>query len=284
MKRVILVGSRFLARHTLLAAFVAVLVIALLDVVSGLHLRLFPLYFLPLTIVAVHRSRRASLLAVLLISLVWAVANHDPQRPVIYAANVLSQFTAFAVVALLLNAQKERADAQTELATTDPLTGLLNSRGFYTSAERQLARQRLVPGPLAIAYLDLDNFKQINTDLGHVGADRLLSEVGHAIQETLRERDIVARLGGDEFAVLLPGASTKATSEVLQRLRSSVTRATSGYKTPVTFSIGAVVFDTPAESVADMVHLSDKLMYTVKAGPKDGVAVRSATDLLLSIV
>lgn len=280
MKRLIISGSRILARHALLAAFVATGIVVALDIASGLYLRVYPLYFLPLAVVAVHRSRQASIQAVLFISATWALANYDPQRPVIYAVNVLSQLTAFTVVALLLNAQKTRADTQEELASTDQLTGLLNARGFYAGADRQLARQRRIPGPLALAYLDLDNFKQINSDLGHVGADHLLKEVGQAMQAALRENDIVARLGGDEFAVLLPGASTKAAGEVLARLRSSVTRATTRQKTPVTFSVGAVVFDTPAESVADMVHLSDKLMYTVKAGPKDGIVVRSASDLL----
>ncbi len=136
--------------------------------------------------------------------------------------NILSQFAAFGLVAILVNLQKTRADLHEELASVDQLTGLMNSRAFYQSAVSELSRQRRKSHALTMAYLDIDDFKQVNTALGHVGADHLLRDVAQSMKQALRVSDYVGRLGGDEFAILLPETSETQAIEVLNRVRSRV--------------------------------------------------------------
>lgn len=254
--------------------------IGVIDTITGIHLRLFPLYFVPVALVASTRSRPWAVGASVVGTLVWAMANQDPEWPLTHLANACSQFIAFLCVSLLVNYQKVRADDHRKTASIDALTGLLNSRAFYVHAAEQLEKQSYSGTTLTLAYLDVDNFKQVNTALGHLGADEVLKGVATAMTLALRSSDVFARIGGDEFALLLPGATKVRAAEVLERVRKQVSETTSEHAIPITFSIGAVVFETPADAVSTMMKLSDALMYRVKNSSKDAVLVLSASELL----
>ncbi|HTC77354.1 MAG TPA: diguanylate cyclase, partial [Terriglobales bacterium] len=101
--------------------------------------------------------------------------------------------------------------AEKELSRSDPLTGLPNRRAFYEVALAEADRARRYRHPLSLAYLDVDNFKQVNDDYGHDAGDELLVRVAEVLRRNLRNNDIVARLGGDEFAMLLPETPASAT-------------------------------------------------------------------------
>jgi diguanylate cyclase (GGDEF)-like protein len=163
---------------------------------------------------------------------------------------------------------------QQELASTDSLTGLLNSRAFFSAAERELARQRRSKAALTMAYLDVDNFKAVNTQLGHMGADEVLRQSAHAMKRALRVTDTIGRVGGDEFAILLPDSDPAQVKGVLDRLRREVLAANKDQKMVITVSVGAVVFAEPATSVNAMLEESDELMYLVKREAKDAAQVR----------
>jgi diguanylate cyclase (GGDEF)-like protein len=274
---------RFLTQtHPLATAGVLVILISIVDAATGTNLRVFPLYFIPLALVAASQSRTSAVVAAVIGSGFWAVSNYDSQQPLISVSNVFSQFVAFVLVALLVNLQKSRADLQQMLASVDPLTGLANSRAFYESAGTELSRQQRKSHPLTMAYLDVDDFKQVNTTIGHAGADQLLRSVAEAMKLALRGSDYVGRLGGDEFAILLPETTESQALEVLNRVRTRVLAATSDQPKAVTFSIGAVTFIKPAESVETMMRLADAQMYQVKGRCKDDIQVCRADQLALA--
>lgn len=266
-------------RHPLVSAVVFTVAIAALDYFSGVYLRIFPLYFVPISFIASERSLRATWGAAAIISIVWAVANYDEAHLVATGANIFSLFVAFATVGYLVNTNKQRADQQERLASTDALTGLPNGRAFHDRVAIHLALQRRVLNPMTLAYLDVDDFKQVNTTLGHSGADVLLQDVAAAMQSSLRESDLVGRVGGDEFAILLPATGLSEARFALQRLRKAVFSATSERAMPITVSIGAVIFESPAPSVSAMLEASDRLMYQVKGQAKDDLALCRAEDL-----
>ena len=158
------------------------------------------------------------------------------------------------------------------LSRLDPLTGLANRRAFYEGAE--LERQRAVRygRNLSMAYIDLDNFKQVNDNFGHKAGDQLLVTVAIILRSDLRPSDLAARLGGDEFAVVLPETDELGARRATSKLHVLLTQAMQDNDWPVTFSMGVVTFNSIPETVEQMVHKADELMYTVKHGGKNRIA------------
>lgn len=107
-----------------------------------------------------------------------------------------------------------------ELARIDPLTHVSNRRAFYELAEIEIVRARRNGCPLSVAYMDVDNFKFVNDDLGHATGDLVLVTIASTLRSELRASDIVARLGGDEFAILLPETDAESAQAVLDKLRA----------------------------------------------------------------
>jgi diguanylate cyclase (GGDEF)-like protein len=120
-----------------------------------------------------------------------------------------------------------------------------------------------------LAYVDLDGFKGINDRMGHATGDKVLIAVARSMQRSIRDTDLVARIGGDEFALILPNTSKDAACKVLEKLIKTVTRSMRQSHWPITFSVGAVTFLKPPESVDQMIQRADAIMYSVKQSGKD---------------
>ena len=180
----------------------------------------------------------------------------------------------------LLKSQEAALEAERKLARIDSLTGLANRRAFYEGAELERKRSLRRSRPLSIAYLDLDNFKQINDRNGHEVGDELLACVGGIMRANLRAEDLVARLGGDEFAVLLPESDYQAASGAVAKLHRILTTEMQKRCWPVGVSIGMVTFESIPENVEDMVHAADELMYTVKRDGKNRIALSQVSTPL----
>jgi diguanylate cyclase (GGDEF)-like protein len=114
-------------------------------------------------------------------------------------------FQTVLIVAMAGIAQLQRTQTKLEqLATHDPLTGALNARSFVERLTQELERIRRYSRPLALLYLDLDDFKVVNDRHGHQTGDAVLRLVANATRRALRQSDVIGRLGGDEFGVLMP--------------------------------------------------------------------------------
>ena len=152
----------------------------------------------------------------------------------------------------------------------DPLTNLPNRLLFRNRLEHALAGQLRNQLPVAVLYVDIDNFKDINDTLGHDAGDRVLQEVARRLDECLRPADTAARLGGDEFAVLVQGSATESdTIEIAHRIRASLAMAVpvEGHHVRIAASIG-VAFSSqggPLErDAAGLLHDADAAMYIAK--------------------
>lgn len=154
------------------------------------------------------------------------------------------------------------------LATTDPLTGLTNRRGFEEELYREEARSRRERTSAAIVALDVRKLKNVNDHYGHSVGDDLLRAVGVALRNSARKSDVVARLGGDEFAALLPGASRAGGEIFLDRVRGSVRSLLlpSGGVVPVLLSAGVAVREE-AESLTEAFQLADGRLLLDKQRP-----------------
>jgi diguanylate cyclase (GGDEF)-like protein/PAS domain S-box-containing protein len=167
------------------------------------------------------------------------------------------------------------------LVEHDPLTGLLNRRGFVRELMHEMVYSRRYGGGGAVLFLDLDDFKWVNDTLGHNVGDEVISEVGRILGERLRETDALARLGGDEFAVLLPHTSSHEAQALSTSLVASVSDGCAvslqgGRR--VTLSIGINWFDRPGERVTadDILIDADSAMYAAKDAGKNRFVVASA--------
>ena len=150
-------------------------------------------------------------------------------------------------------------------ALTDLLTGLLNRRGFRKAGEVLLAEARAEGRELALLYLDLDRFKQINDTLGHGVGDQVLAEVGRRIKEVLPPDALVGRLGGDEFAILLPGDETRAREVALELVeRVSEPLVASGETLRIGASVGIAFYPRDARTLEELVRKADIAMYQAK--------------------
>jgi diguanylate cyclase (GGDEF)-like protein/PAS domain S-box-containing protein len=159
------------------------------------------------------------------------------------------------------------------MAEHDPLTGVLNRRGFDRELRGHVGRSARYGAEGALLILDIDRFKHVNDTCGHAAGDELIARVARALCETLRGSDVVGRLGGDEFAVLLPKADAFAARRVAANLRARV----GGQKLPVgagrgslSASVGVAVLAEDADLTAeDLIVKADLAMYEAKAAGGD---------------
>jgi diguanylate cyclase (GGDEF)-like protein len=260
---------------TLAASGVLVLVVALVDYATGTELRVFPLYFVPVLAVSLRLGRWPGLGAAAVCALAWELSNHlagmRGSRPAVGIANLVVMALAFGSIALLGARQRESLRRERAISRTDSLTGLLNGRGFYEAAAVELTRSTRYRRPLTLAYVDLDDFKEVNDRLGHARGDAALVAVARALRRACRSTDIVGRLGGDEFVVLFPETGKDAAEAALVKLRTRVQQAGSEDGGRVTASIGSVSFAKPPADVEALVQEADKVMYAVKTGGKDSL-------------
>jgi diguanylate cyclase (GGDEF)-like protein/PAS domain S-box-containing protein len=171
----------------------------------------------------------------------------------------------------LRESQEARLEAERKLARCDALTGLANRRAFYERADSERKRAVRYARPLSVAYIDLDNFKQVNDSSGHEAGDQLLVTVATILRNNLRGEDFAARLGGDEFALLLPESGHAAAAFVINKLHRLLTAGMQEKGAPVTFSMGLVTYEAAPESAEQMVQKADELMYVVKHNGKNAI-------------
>ena len=172
-----------------------------------------------------------------------------------------------------------RLEAAEALSTTDDLTQLPNRRSFERALNRELERARRSGGKLAVALLDVDEFKQVNDRHGHPAGDRVLSQIARRLRQAFRDTDLVCRWGGEEFAVLLPELAEGTVEEVLsilERARHAVgSRPMTlgpGLPSPmVSVSGGLALFPADARDAADLLRRADASLYQAKRAGRDRV-------------
>ncbi|MGI8413849.1 MAG: sensor domain-containing diguanylate cyclase [Solirubrobacteraceae bacterium] len=172
------------------------------------------------------------------------------------------------------------------LADHDPLTGLLNRRGFQRELERHVADIKRYGPEGALLVLDLDHFKLINDTLGHQAGDELISQVTRLLRRRLRVTDVLARLGGDEFAGLLPRAGARQAAIVADALIAGVREEQvklSPLRTGrVTASAGVAMLDDSGLTDEEILSRADRAMYDAKQRGRDCYAFHARRDLLLT--
>ena len=158
----------------------------------------------------------------------------------------------------------------------DGLTGLLNHKAFLDRFEEEISRAGRFNHMLGLVVLDLDKFKSVNDDYGHLYGDYVLREVSDIIADNVRAIDVVGRYGGEEFAVLLVNTNIKQCLPLAQRIVKSIADKTfleGGIAVNITISAGLAGFPQHAEEVRSLISKADKAMYDTKANGGNDVTI-----------
>ena len=238
---------------------------------SSVKLGLF--YLVPVLLATWYAGLGWGSVAVVISMVLRLQTELDQQAQATVVSAALNQAPFAAVAGIMMvgfrSMQRTQADLHA-LAITDPLTRVFNARAFSDRLSQELARNRRYKRPLALLYLDLDNFKALNDTRGHQTGDAVLRLVADSMRAAVRDTDVVGRMGGDEFAVLMPETDGALASAAAKRLADSIASAFQG--TPsISASIGVVAFADTAASTDEILRRADQAMYEAKRAGKNRV-------------
>lgn len=210
----------------------------------------------------------------------WFILNNGHQEfDGMHRRPVLIGFIVFAIALLVsgyivfqaIMFEKERNQMERKLrnlARTDPLTGALNRRHFWRTADMELHRHHRYFRELAMLVMDIDHFKRINDTFGHPAGDKVLCELAKSCVKNLRKSDIFGRIGGKKFAILLVETQAEACVEVADRLRQQLAAieiiVDGGIPINVTVSTGVTHARREDESLDDLIKRADAALDQAK--------------------
>jgi diguanylate cyclase (GGDEF)-like protein/PAS domain S-box-containing protein len=202
-----------------------------------------------------------------------------------YSVAPIRDRTARTVGAVLvvqdMSRERQYAARLSNLASHDPLTGLLNRREFEQRVRATVEHREAEEGQHAVLYLDLDQFKVVNDTSGHAAGDELLRQVGALLRPRLREGDVLARLGGDEFGVLLPHCPPSPALRIAEALRKAIVDFRFAWKNrsfTIGVSIGLVNLAEGPHTLATVLSAADAACYLAKDKGRNRVQVYRPED------
>jgi diguanylate cyclase (GGDEF)-like protein len=166
-------------------------------------------------------------------------------------------------------------DESQRLATTDPLTGLMNRRAFLSMMKVEVERSQRYGLPLSLLLFDVDHFKAVNDTHGHAGGDKVLAQIGDQLRAVLRTPDSPARWGGEEFVIALKNTGLSGGSVVAERLRRTLQALPIPFGSAtleVTVSVGVASLQAK-ESLDTLIERADRAMYAAKLAGRNRVSV-----------
>lgn len=193
------------------------------------------------------------------------------QSPIqmVYVASYSVAMLTLGIGIVLLTTERLRSDLE-YLAAHDSMTGTLNRRAIVEVAERELARCRRHGGVMSLLMMDLDHFKKINDNFGHLVGDRVLKEFAGKVRALLRLPDQFGRFGGEEFILVLPETGREAAAIVAERIR----RAAANSADPAyTVSIGLATVTLIDTEIDSLLSRADEALYLAKAGGRNQVVM-----------
>lgn len=174
------------------------------------------------------------------------------------------------------NVEAEYHEEIYRLTIIDALTEIYNKRFFLEFIDREVARSSRHRRPLSLVMIDIDHFKNVNDDIGHLGGDYTLRELANMIKPKVRREDLFARYGGEEFALILVEAPLKGAMDLCERLRAVVEKRTfefDGKTFSVTISLGvAATTGEDGLTANDLVRRADERLYEAKTAGRNRVA------------
>jgi len=202
-----------------------------------------------------------------------SVAAHSGERVVRYLATMIGGLLIG--FSYMLRYFERIVEQSNHSASHDELTGLLNRRAVVQSGERQIELARRNLQPLAVAFVDIDFFKQINDQYGHDKGDLALTEVAQVLLQSCRSIDLLGRYGGEEFCLIFPGDDHGGAQIVGERLLTAVRDHQITGLPPITISVGLVVLDLNdyTQTWHSLISQADAELYKAKHGGRNRASI-----------
>jgi diguanylate cyclase (GGDEF)-like protein len=197
------------------------------------------------------------------LSLFWRSADHEPSSHDIEQAEHL----AASSISAIENAR--RYGEARKLAETDALTGLFNQRFFQETLRREVTRAHRYQRKLTLVVFDLDDFKSINDQVGHLAGDRVLAQAADRLREAVRSVDVACRIGGDEFAVIMPESADEDGEQLFRRVHNSMRGTALGPDEQRLRLSGGIAELLHGDTPASLFERADAALYRAKELGKD---------------
>lgn len=257
-------------------SLLSIVLIGYFDHKTGAHISMMLFYAVPILLSSKYCGRLEGVLVAISAASSWLIVNlvfrFPEESGVILSWNAFTRLGLFVLIAYAVSLQtKLRLSLEREQmkANTDRLTGLLNKGAFRERVEDEMKRAQRYNHPLSLAFIDLDNFKQINDIHGHARGDKLLQNVSETITNAIRKTDFAGRIGGDEFTIFFPESDEEQVRKAIEKLVQELDIMTSQSGWQVTASIGVVSCIKISDTYDALLGKADKLMYVAKKKGKN---------------
>ena len=207
------------------------------------------------------------------LSLFWRTAEHEPDAQLLEQAETL----AASCISAIENAR--RYGEARKLAETDALTGLFNQRFFHDTLRREVTRAHRYSRKLTLIVFDLDDFKSINDQIGHLAGDRVLAQAADRLRDAVRSVDVACRIGGDEFAVIMPESAAEDGDQLFRRVHNSMRGTALGPDDQRLQLSGGIAELLHGDTPASLFERADAALYRAKERGKDRADIAGATEL-----
>lgn len=264
------------------AGFITVLILGLVDHLTGPETSLSIFYLVPIVEVTWFGGTIAGIATALGSATVWlaseVISSQVHAHRLVPIWNVILLTVFFLAFSAGLALFRNRLGRQAQETTKDPLTRVDHATRFREVVQMEKDRAVRYKHPLTLGYVDVDDLQKFNRRFGRRAGDALLCTVAETLRENVRASDTVARLGGDEFGILLVEVDMDEAKTIIFRTRQNLLAAVKESNWPITFSFGVMTFRQPASAVEEMLQLVAALASAVKAEGQDSVKFEVYSD------
>ena len=252
---------------------VLAIIMGFLDYLTGYEVAFSIFYLVPVFFVAWFAGIWLALIVSVLSAAIWLLADilagHTYSSPLIPFWNFVTRLGFFLLASYVATVISKLLEREKELVRLDSLTGVSNRRYFTEITAKELRRAQRYRRPITLAYMDIDNFKEINDRSGHSTGDALLGVFSETIKKNIRITDLIARLGGDEFAILMPETRSEHAKAAMSKVQKVILESMQRHGWTVTVSVGVVTCNDAPCSVDELIKMADNLMYSAKNDGKN---------------